>query len=46
MARKKKRKTKGGKKSAARKNHIPLEILEKRAGKLIRLVHRRGGEPS
>jgi hypothetical protein len=37
---------KKGKRASKRGNHIPLEILEKRAGKLIRLVHRRGGEPA
>jgi hypothetical protein len=25
------------------KGHIPLPILEKRAGRLVRLVHKRGG---
>jgi hypothetical protein len=58
MARKKKRRKSLAKRIASvgglnrhaprtpRKNQIPLPILEKRAGKLIRLVHRRGGEPA
>ena len=44
MARRSKKRRKM--KKAKKGNHIPLEILEKRAGKLIRLVHRRGGEPT
>jgi hypothetical protein len=40
----KRRTTKRARKSAKRRsNQIPLPILEKRAGKLVRLVAKRGG---
>jgi hypothetical protein len=37
------RKRKSGKRKSHHKGHIPLEILEKRARKLNRLVASRGG---
>ena len=39
----KKRTRKTTKKRTRRSNTIPLKILEKRAGKLVRLVNKRGG---
>lgn len=47
MAKKKKRRKKKGsrrKKKTRRSNHVPLKILEKRLGKLTRVVKSRGGK--